>query len=831
VRLLHERTHASLGVLARLARKVAIGIPATHFEAERGGLFCWPCTLGGARMAEHPPSQSRATRPMERVATDVFGKFVRSVDREEYLLLIVDEFSGFGHAAFLRSKAEAPGEIVLGLQQLSTLAGGATVAFFRSDGAPELWTSDVRDYLGSVGARREFSAPGTPQQNGLAERYGQTIMQRTRSFMAASGIGSTYWPYAAAQAVRVTNMLPSRGRDELPWKAFRGVDPPVRSLRAFGCKVRVALQPMQRERGEKLSGRNRAAVGVYLGDARAWGSGGHVVLLADNHITMTPNVVFDETTFPLRMTDADEYARLRAAAARSGPFEVAAVQQQQQQQRRRRLTRRDEENAAADNVEINGCMAREVWRPDVLPPGKRALNTYFIRTVKPNGTTKSRVVADGSRQVDGLDFSGCSAATVHAPVVRCALAKAARHRQVALHLDYSQAFLNAPLEEDVWVYNPPGFPISPTGVLKLQRALYGLRQAPRAWERRLAAALCGIGLQRAPSEAGLFTRGEGDNALIVVVYVDDLLVVGPEAAAHALAGELLELFPGRLLGQVERFLGMSIRRDATGSFFVNEAERIDAMVARFCDGAPPAHNSPLTATVFAPSEPIAVNSDEHNRYRSLVGSIQYVANTARPDVAFAAGYLGRFSSAPLQGHWRAGLRVLAYLASTREMGLHFDAAAPFQLRGYVDADFAGCLVTRRSTTGWVLTLGGAPVAWSSKRQSTVALSTTNAEYVAAAMAAAEAAALTVVLLQMGTMVPTPVPMLIDNDAARLCIAERGANRRLRHIEVVHHFVRERQERGEVQFERVSSSANAADMLTKVLNHIMHRRCCQTLRLC
>jgi hypothetical protein len=206
-----------------------------------------------------------------------------------------------------------------------------------------------------------------------------------------------------------------------------------------------------------------------------------------------------------------------------------------------------------------------------------------------------------------------------------------------------------------------------------------------------------------------------------------------------------------------------------------------------------------------------------------VGGLLYLAVTVRPDISYAVGVLSKYMACPTVSHWNAARGVLRYLAGTRRVGITY-GAVPAVLHGFCDADYAGDADTRKSTTGYVYTIAGGAVCWSSKRQPTVAASTTEAEYMAASAAAKEALWLRKLLADLGEPVAT-VSVSCDSQGALSLLHNPVLSERSKHIDVHHHFVRERVALGQVDSKYVSTAAMAADMLTKPLSIVKHTAFC------
>jgi Reverse transcriptase (RNA-dependent DNA polymerase) len=308
------------------------------------------------------------------------------------------------------------------------------------------------------------------------------------------------------------------------------------------------------------------------------------------------------------------------------------------------------------------------------------------------------------------------------------------------------------------------------------------------------------------------------------VYVDDLLMASKLLSDVQHVKQLLmSVFDARDLGEAKYFIGMEIVRDRPSkSLKVMQKKYAEEVVARFgmADAKPAA--VPLSASVklsravdAAPLDAIVYP------YRELVGSLMYLSVCTRPDISQAVGALARYMSAPKKEHWDAALSLLRYVRGTTAFGICFGDG--LGLQGYCDADYAGDVDTRRSTTGYVFVLNGGAVSWSSRFQPTVAVSTAEAEYMAAASAVKEALWLRKLFAAFGMDV-TPVRMFCDNQAALKLIKHPIASMRSKHIDVQHHFVRERVARGEVVFEYCRSGDMVADCLTKALSVSMFSNC-------
>jgi hypothetical protein len=370
----------------------------------------------------------------------------------------------------------------------------------------------------------------------------------------------------------------------------------------------------------------------------------------------------------------------------------------------------------------------------------------------------------------------------------------------------------------VWVEQPEGFEEGGREFAwRLLKALYGLRQAPRKWYQRLKATLEGLGFVECPGDPGLFTKGTGEEQVWVLVYVYDMLLVGKLGEAiTAVKRDLHAFFAITDLGEASHFLGILLERDReAGTIRLSQQRLAQDVVAGF----PPlevarAKSVPLThGTVLRAGEGEPLPNS--GRYAELVGRLMYLATCTRPDLSYSLGVLARHMHAPTQRHWTAAMGVVRYLNGTMGLGLTYSRDGNPAISGFCDADYAGDQDTRRSTTGFVFMLAGGAVSWSSQRQRTVAVSTTEAEYQAAAGATKEALWLRHLAADMAHPVQS-VAICSDNQAALTLLANPVLSQRSKHIDIQYHMARERVLRGEVSFSYIPTGEMVADFLTKAV---------------
>ncbi|KAJ9529329.1 hypothetical protein QJQ45_008010 [Haematococcus lacustris] len=510
-----------------------------------------------------------------------------------------------------------------------------------------------------------------------------------------------------------------------------------------------------------------------------------------------------------------EFAGVRSVAVAELPAEGQAIPATIQEAL---AGPQSEQWSLAADEEMQSLLSYGTWELVELPEGCRPLDNRWVFSVKRDGRGsivrfKARLVVKGFLQREGIDFH-----ELHAPVskhatVRALLAVAAAEDMELEHLDVKTAFLNGRLEEVIYMHQPAGYEDGSGRVCRLHRALYGLRQAPRAWHARLKEELEQLGFTASAADSCLFTMMRGSSKVLLAVYVDDCLLAvskGDMGTLEWVKQRLAAVFDIHQLGPVEQFLGMRISRDRAARLLVLSQEQYAlSVVDRYglADSRPRA--VPLSTAEQLQREGVQQQSEGGHSFAEVIGSLQHLAVVSRPDIAHAVGVLAKFMSAPSKEHWRVLRGVLRYVADIAAMGLMYGASAG--LVGFCDADFAGDTDTRRSTTGHVFMLHGGAVSWSSRRQPTVAASTTESEYMACSAAGKEGLWLR-------------VTSMCDNEAALTLVKHPIASARSKHIDVLHHFVRERVARGELVFKFCGSAANVADVFTKALPSVKFEFC-------
>ncbi|GJT19242.1 ribonuclease H-like domain-containing protein [Tanacetum coccineum] len=357
-----------------------------------------------------------------------------------------------------------------------------------------------------------------------------------------------------------------------------------------------------------------------------------------------------------------------------------------------------------------------------------------------------------------------------------------------------------------------------TRVCRLKKSLYGLKQAPRQWNAKLTQTLIEHGFIQSKSDYSLFTKTDHNSFIALLVYVDDIIITGNDVGKiEKFKAYLNTKFKIKDLGKLKYFLGIEVIDTDKGLCLSQRKYCLD-LLSDFGLLACKPSATPLEQNLVISNESTSTTINRHN----YSGKLIYLTHT-RPDISYSVHCLSQFMHKPLKSHLKIALKVLRYLKNNPGMGIHIVKQPKASLEAFVDADWAKCIVTRKSVTGFCISLNGSLVSWKSKKQNTLSKSSAEAEYRAMASVTSEIVWILKILKDLNWEQFMPVTMYCDSQAAIKIAANPVFHERTKHLEIDLHFVREKILSGVLRTQKIGSADQTADIFTKGLDKLQHNK--------
>ena len=852
--LWHRRCgHVNMRNLSRVSKNDLVnGLPRLEYKKDH---FCDSCQKGKMHKTSFKFKDIISTkRPLELLHIDLFGPSrISSLNNSRYALVIVDDYSRFTWTLFLRNKDDAFGKFT-DLCKLIQNQKATSIVTIRSDHGGEFENELFSDFCSKNGIKHEFSVPRTPQQNGVVERKNRTLQECARTLLCESNLPKSFWAEAVSCACYILNRILLRPiLNKTPFELFHDRIPKISYFRVFGCKCFILNTKDQLDKFDSKSDE-----GIFVGyslRSKAY----RVFNKRTSVIEESLNVTFDETLSknPVISLDdeiidplVDEIEEISIkengnilpkdfVEVRNHPHRdvignisdnvrtrshfnlftyIAFTSTFEPKNIKEALLDNSWINAMHD--ELNQFVRNKVWTLVPRPLDQSVVGTKWIfrNKLDENGNVvrnKARLVAQGYSQEEGIDYDETYAPVARLESIRLLLAFACYMGFKLFQMDVKSAFLNGFIKEEVFVEQPPGFENDqfPNHVYKLDKALYGLKQAPRAWYERLRNFLLTSDFVVGKVDSTLFIKKIEEDILVVQIYVDDIIFGSSnEELCQIFAKDMQQEFEMSHMGELTYFLGFQIRQLDDGTF-INQSKYAKEILKRFGMDNTSSKRTPIGTTTSLDKDESGKCVDQKT-YRAMIGSLLYLT-ASRPDIMFSVCICARFQSNPKESHMKAVKRILRYLKDTTNYGLFYSKSSSLDFISYSDADFAGCKTDRKSTSGTCHFLGHSLISWCSKKQNSVSLSTTEAEYIAASLACAQVLWMKQTLLDYNIKFSSS-QIFCDNTSAINLSKNPVHHSRTKHIDVRHHFLRDHVLKGDITLEFISTENQIADILTKPL---------------
>jgi hypothetical protein len=856
----HERMGHMGATALKLLPEKATGCDLNPKEVKNTS-ECEICIQAKATRKVSRVEMPRASTILEKVHSDICGPIApESLSKKRYFVSFIDDKTRWATTKLLSSRDKLFTEFNSYIKEEETQLD-AKLKRLHSDNAPEYKSDEFKALFNEKGAIATYSAPYTPEQNGVSERFNRTIMNKVRAMLILSGAPKSLWGEAVQTATYIYNRTPNSSLQGYisPYEARTGQKPDISNIRTFGS---IAYKKEPKEFLKKLDPRASPYILIGYGQNQY-----RLIKPGSKKTSMARDVDILERVFikdlPKRLEAKLAKINAQTEAIWKEPLlfpENDPIQQNNIEDNWLKSFYNElEENARIDEefallatdptykeamasaeaqkwkeaclIEYNTLKSKNTW---TLVPRTRDLKVidgkWVLKIKDPYRVPlyKARWVARGFQQQYGVDFFETFANTVNTTAWRLILAIAGYLDWEIKQWDVKSAFPNANLKEKVYIEQPMGFidPEKPDWVYQLNRALYGLKQSGREWELHLKGLLEARGLYPLKTDQSIYLNKTGD--LILMAYVDDLIVLSPKNdKIKSLYNQLAQSIELKDLGNIDEFLGIKIQRNREKrTISLDQRHYIDKILIKFGhqsrDKKAQKTRSPIP--IGAKIEPLDETQDPEvtRKYQQQIGALMYLTTKTRPDLAFSIGYLARYMSNPGPAHFKLLDKVWEYLANTPSLGL-WNHSNSNSIECYVDADWGGDIGTRRSTTGYIFLFRGTPISWNSKLQRTVALSSCEAEYMAIKEAIKEQQYIKAILSELAPIftAKTAIECLdiyTDSNSAIELAKNPIYHARTKHIDIQYHYIRECIQKGVSKLIWVPTKGQLADGLTKAISN-------------
>jgi hypothetical protein len=730
--------------------------------------------------------------------------------------------------------------------------------------------------------------PYTPEQNGKAERAVGIVKDGIRTYLLESGPTSGYWGAAAVNFSYTRNLTPNAHSPKTtPYQLFYGKKGDVSRLRSFGCVAYVHIPKQQRSGAWAPRAKRVMFLGYGEEDGRkAWvfydpvkrerivsihaqfweDTKWVLAQTEDDRRTVFPNhhvsydtsadeMAEDDIIEIVRQDQAVQHVPVRRSPRLNKPAESPPMTSAMQEVAN--LLSMDDHQPNMDEIlfraflasgeqdhrearflkakqkELASMYENQVWELVPLPPGQRAIACRWLCTDKLladlSTMEKARLIVLGHLQRAGLDYQEIFAPVLKMESVRMLLALIAKNDMEFIQGDVKTAFLYGPLDEEVYMRQPPGFleKGKEDWVCRLRKAVYGLHQAPRAFYMHISKVLGKSGFKAIHEDPSIFVRLLDGHTSFIGLYVDDAIIASSSKEQLAEVRKFLDQhFKMTWTVDPKMLLGIEIARNReAGTVQLSQKHYAEDILKTFgmsdCTPKKFPMATPIPADVSGDRPP----PDRRFPYLEFIGKLNYLARSTRPDLSFVASHLATFCSCYQERHWNACLDVMRYIKGTTAVSIVYSKSGPDQPISYSDANYATDPIDRKSISGYAFTYAGGMISWKSKKQPVVAHSSSESELVALDSAAREAMWITSLFDQLKKPIQLPLQLWEDNQGT-INITRNPVNHPgTKHIAVRYFAVRDWIHEGRLKVEYMKTSEMLADALTKPLNGARLRELC------
>ena len=840
---------------------------------DKNAFKCGICAEGKMVEYRNHTADEKAKAPLDLVHSDLAGPISpSSIEGSKYAIIFTDDYSGVMFLYFLRNKSDATRATA---RFLADIAPYGNIKRLRTDQGTEYTCKNFQDLIIENKIHHEMSAPYSSHQNGTAERSWRTLFQMARCLLLQSELPKNLWNHALRTASYIRNRSYNKRMNCTPYELFTGNKPNLKSMHQFGSNCYAYKQEKKKLDARSELGRfigydyNSPAYLIYFGK-------NHSVRKVRCVEFFNPPDEEEELSLPIiaqKSEETNETASIDppimipsiAENSTTSPESLKNIPAEQRYPKRTRkppaflddyvvapsssdddCNYKECSNSVDYFYKVSGiptsyneavkCEESAQWHIamkeeidslhdndtyELVPrPNRPVIGGRWVYCMKNNNVYKARYVAKGFAQIPNVDYNETFSPTARMTSIRLLMNISMEENLVVHSMDVKSAYLNADLDCEVYMEQPKGFVVQNKSnndmVLKLKKSLYGLKQSGRMWNHMLHGFLVEKGFMRSEAENCVYVNCDKGVKIIIIVWVDDLIIAGSNLkAVESVKSILTQRFKMKDFGVIKEFLGIEFVFE-NDCVKLHQEKYIQKILIKFqmmdCKIKKLLCDQSLVKINEADSEIF----EDNRLYRSMVGSLVYLASCTRPDISYVITKLSERLEQPTKAHFNACKFVMKYLRGTMNKGLCYkkNNVSDIELIGFSDSDW-GSSPDRKSYSGYCYQLSkdNSFISWKAKKQPTIALSTCEAEYIAANFALKEGLFLRQLLNDL-KYPEMQINLYVDNQGAIDLSKNPVHHERSKHIDIRYHFIRQKVEDETLKLLKVASQDNYADLYTK-----------------